>query len=357
MASKRVSDKNTKAEILTAYEELIKEKKALEQGLSQTLNGKPEMPIEKPIKPQPVIQLPPPVQTMESLIEGLSRLNLSTGAAIGGLSEKLIAEVLKLQEIQRSIQLEQDQLTLLYSLESTDDSLHQLIEQYGTDYKTCQDELNGRKETLEQEFEAAKKAWAKEQEDYRRQLKNRNEELHKLRQRDATEYTYALTITRQQAHDEFDQVRSRRLQDLADQKQTQLKVWQEREAALALTETEAKELLQKSEGLKTELETACKRAKEEGKGIAHHQAKVRADMVAKDIESQKRTYELRLQSLLDRMQNQEERIVTLSRQLDSALKQTQDLAVKAIEGAANVGSFQAMKEVALEQAKTQGKAK
>ncbi len=294
---------------------------------------------------------------MESLIDGLSRLNFSTGAAIGGLSEKLIAELLKLQEVQRSLTEEQNQLTALYDLDVTDDSLYPLIEQYGTDYKTCQDELNGRKETLEQEFETTKKAWAKEQEDYRRQLKARNEELHKLHQRDETEYAYALTIARQQAHDEFDQVQTYRLADLADQKQTQLKGWAERDAAIALTEKEALELQQKAEGLKSELEAAVKRAKEEGKGIAYHQAKVRADMVAKEIEGQKRTYELRLQSLLDRMQSQEERITTLSRQLDLALKQTQDLAVKAIEGASNVGSFQAMKEVVLEQAKSQSKAK
>jgi hypothetical protein len=357
MATKRVSDKNTKAEILTAYEELAREKKALELDRNQAAHAKVETPIVPPTKPQHPLQLQPPTQTMESLIDGLTRLNLSTGAAIGGLSEKLIAELLKLQEVQRSLAEEQAQLTALYSLDATDDSLHSLIEQYGTDYKTCQDELNGRKETLEQEFETAKKAWAKEQEDYRRQLKTRNEELHKLHQRDETEYAYALTIARQQAHDEFDQVRTYRLADLADQKQTQLKGWAERDEAIALTEKEALELQQKAEGLKAELEAATKRAKEEGKGIAYHQAKVRADMVAKEIEGQKRTYELRLQSLLDRMQNQDERIATLSRQLDLALKQTQDLAVKAIEGASNVGSFQAMKEVVLEQAKSQGKAK
>jgi hypothetical protein len=356
MATKRVSDKNTKAEILVAYEELIKEKKALEVDRTQAANSKAETPIAPPTKPQQIIQLQPPTQTMESLIDGLTRLNLSTGAAIGGLSEKLIAELLKLQEVQRSLTEEQTQLTALYSLDATDD-IHSLIEQYGTDYKTCQDELNGRKETLEQEFETAKKAWSKEQEDYRRQLKGRNEELHKLHQRDETEYAYALTIARQQAHDEFDQVRTYRLADLADQKQTQLKGWAERDEAIALTEKAALELQQKAEGLKAELEAATKRAKEEGKGIAYHQAKVRADMVAKEIEGQKRTYELRLQSLLDRMQNQDERIITLSRQLDLALKQTQDLAVKAIEGASNVGSFQAMKEVVLEQAKSQGKAK
>jgi hypothetical protein len=54
---------------------------------------------------------------------------------------------------------------------------------------------------------------------------------------------------------------------------------------------------------------------------------------------------------------QESRIASLSKQLDSALKQVQDLAVKAIEGASNLKSFEAVKEIAIEQAKTQQKNK
>jgi hypothetical protein len=54
---------------------------------------------------------------------------------------------------------------------------------------------------------------------------------------------------------------------------------------------------------------------------------------------------------------QESRIASLSKQLDSALKQVQGLAVKAIEGASNLKSFEAVKEIAIEQAKTQQKNK
>ncbi len=52
--------------------------------------------------------------------------------------------------------------------------------------------------------------------------------------------------------------------------------------------------------------------------------------------------------------NQETRLQNLSKQFESALKQVQDLAVKAIEGTSNVNySYQAIKEIALEQAKSQ----
>lgn len=75
------------------------------------------------------------------------------------------------------------------------------------------------------------------------------------------------------------------------------------------------------------------------------------------MEGQKRFYEERLQSLELTITNQETRLQNLSKQLESALKQVQDLAIKAIEGTSNLNYYQAIKEIALEQAKSQVKNK
>lgn len=75
------------------------------------------------------------------------------------------------------------------------------------------------------------------------------------------------------------------------------------------------------------------------------------------MEGQKQYYQLRVKSLIETIQSQDAPLQTLSKQLDSALKQVQDLAVKAIEGASNVSSFQAVKQIALEQAKNPNKGK
>jgi flagellar biosynthesis chaperone FliJ len=104
-------------------------------------------------------------------------------------------------------------------------------------------------------------------------------------------------------------------------------------------------------------EKAIEKAKGEGKGIASYQAKVESDLYAKDIEGQKRSYEGSIESLEDTISNQSERLNSLSKQLEAALKQVQDLAVKAIEGSANANSYQTLKEITLEQAKSQAKTK
>jgi CRISPR/Cas system-associated endonuclease Cas1 len=85
--------------------------------------------------------------------------------------------------------------------------------------------------------------------------------------------------------------------------------------------------------------------------------KIKSDLYAKEVEGQKRFYEGRIESLEDTISNQSERLTSLSKQLESALKQVQDLAVKAIEGSANANSYQTLKEITLEQAKSQAKTK
>ncbi len=144
---------------------------------------------------------------------------------------------------------------------------------------------------------------------------------------------------------------------MAEFQQETEKEWAEREKAIAEREKQFEEYKAKVEVFPKDKEAAIKKATEEGKGISYYQAKIKSDLYSKEVEGQKRFYEQRLQSLEQTITNQDTRIQNLSKQLESALKQVQDLAVKAIEGTANVNSYQAIKEIALEQAKSQVKNK
>lgn len=353
--NKRPSEKNTKTEILTAFDELLKEKKAIEammQGVNEVrTNGK--QPTAE-VTPKPLQPKPP---KMDDLLTSLTQLQFCFGGAVSDLSEKLTLEAFKLQEVRQTVASETEQLAALHGLQATEYSLDTLLQQYGESYKAFNVELGQRREVIEQESYQAKKAWAKEQEEHRITLKERNETLNKTRQRDTKEYTYNLTLKRKLSTDEYEQEKKALYQELEEFQQVQEKQWAEREKVIAEREKQFEDLKLKVEALPKDWETAIKKAKEEGKGIAHYQAKVKADLAAKDVEGSKRFYELRIQSLQETLQNQETRIQNLSKQLDSALKQVQDLAVKAIEGTANANSFQAVREIAIEQAKAQMKNK
>ncbi|HAA30964.1 MAG TPA: hypothetical protein DCE56_28745 [Cyanobacteria bacterium UBA8553] len=359
---RKPSDRNTKTEILEAYEQLLGERKALETQLKQLQKEQKDQPpvaSEKNHQPGTAMNHQQVAKDkMSYTIDNIIKLQLGFGSAVSELSEKLTTEATKLEELQRSVAEETQQLNELHDLEETNENtLDTLIQAYEDNSKAFEEEAKQRRETLEQEIQKLRKAWEKEQEEHHRLINERNEEHSKISQRDAEEYEYELELQRSLDNEKYQQNQTNLYKQLAETKQEQEKQWTEREKAIAQREKQFEELKTKVEAFEKEKEAAIKKAKEEGKGIANYQVKVKADLQSKELEGNKRFYELRIQSLEQTIQNQETRIQNLSKQLDGALKQVQDLAVKAIEGAANLSSSQAFKEIALEQAKTQMKNK
>lgn len=357
--SKRVSDRNTKAEILEAYQELSKEKTAL-QAQVKKLNSTPHFtqptPTEevKPMISTPSIKKPKMQQTIDDLL----LLQAGFGGAISELSEQLTSEAIKLAELSQAVTTELQQLEELHDLETVeDDTLETLVKRYEDDAKTFGEELNLRRETLDQEILEQQKSWQKEQEEHQRTVKERNETHQKSRQRDQESYHYNLTLQRDIDIDNYEQTKKNLYKALEESQQEQEKQWTEREKAIAEREKLSAEVKTKVEEFPQKLEDAIKRGKDNGRNIGNYQAKIKSDLVAKEVEGQKQYYELQIKSLMETIHSQETRLQTLSKQLDSALKQVQDLAVKAIEGSSNVSSFQAVKEIALEQAKNPNKNK
>lgn len=363
--NKKLTDKSTKAEILEAYKEAAQEKAALELQIKQ-LNASPKQPSAAPAPApvKPIVEAQKPMaltqtqQKMQSTIDNLILLQFGFGGAVSELSEKLTSEAAKLEELRRTVGDEIQQLQELHGLEDVaEDTLDNLIQQYEESAKTFTNELTEQRETVEQELLEQRLAWEKEQELQKLAVQERNENQEKARDRDEELYDYDLNLQRDLDIEEYEQRQKRLYQEIEEFRQEQEKQWAEREKSISEREKLSAEVKAKVEAFPKELEANIKNGKDNGRNIGNYQAKVKADLSAKDIEGQKQNYELQIQGMLQTIQNQESRIASLSKQLDSALKQVQDLAVKAIEGSSNLSSFQAVREIAIEQAKTQQKNK
>ncbi|MEO1299827.1 MAG: hypothetical protein AAFW75_29470, partial [Cyanobacteria bacterium J06636_16] len=86
---------------------------------------------------------------------------------------------------------------------------------------------------------------------------------------------------------------------------------------------------QRVEAFPTELEEAIKKAREESIKETHDAAKVRANLLEKEWEATQQSYELQIQSLEAKIQTQGEDITSISTQLQAAMGQAQDLAMRA----------------------------
>ncbi len=275
---------------------------------------------------------------------------MSFGEAVSDLSEKLTAEASALNNVQTLVAKELETLKELYGLEDvTENTLDDLISSYEENSKTFEREESEKRETLDQEMQDLRKSWRKEQENHQSQIKERNETHHQNRHRQLQEYRYNLELERQLDSEAYEENKKVLYKELSEIKAAQEKAWSERETTISEREKAYSEAKQKVEAFPEELEKSIKNGKDDGRNIGTYQAKVKADLREKEVEGQKRNYQLRIESLEETIKDQNGRIQSLSKQLDAALKQVQDLAVKAIEGASNVSSFQAVKEILLEQ--------
>lgn len=361
--TKKPTSRSTKAEILAAYKELAKEKASLEAQIRQL-----DRATKTPVATKPKSSEPNPLETMSELqteqqhmkqtIALLIKLQVGFGSSVSNLSEKLTIEASQLEELRDRVDEELSQLNELHGLSDVEDeTLNNLIDEYERSSAQFGEEFAERKESLEREFFEVQKAWQKEREDTFTQIRERNEEYCKTTQREAEEYRYDLELQHLLDAQQYAQTQEERYRALEERQQQQRKVWEEREKAIAEREREFAEYERKVEAHPKELEATLKRGKETGRNIAHYKAKVKADLKQKEVDGQKQFYELRLQSLEASIRDRDTRIQSLSKQLESALKQVQDLAVKAIESAANANSLQAVKDIALEQAKSQPRSK
>ena len=133
--------------------------------------------------------------------------------------------------------------------------------------------------------------------------------------------------------------------------------WTARDEALTEREMELAELEDKVAGFEAEMDKAVATAKEQGRNIAKKKARNEAALAEKERKGQLDAGNLRIQELETQIAQNEARLTALNKELAMTRRQAQELAVKAIEGAATEQSLSAIREIAMEQAKTGGKVK
>ncbi|MGK7879096.1 MAG: hypothetical protein AB4060_03210 [Crocosphaera sp.] len=364
--SQKINSKSTKAQILEAYDELMQEKSALEKKVKQqaqnptvkptvSQDNKPDNSSQKKtMKTQSEI----PNNNIPLTIENFEKLQSNYVSAVSHLSEQLITEADLLAELNKFSTEELAELAELHQIETIEnETLSRLVEEYQTTAKTNEEEFNKQQEILTKEIEELRKNWHKEKLNRNREIRDRDQEYLTNKKRDEEQYIYNLELERQINKEEYEAEKQNLYQELKESKETQEKQWKEREDSILEQEKKQEEAKAKVKKLEEELEQKIKQGKEEGKGIGNYQAKIKSDLRTKEIEGEKQNYELRIAALEETIKNQETRQQSLSQQLEASLKQVQDLAVKAIEGTSNRNSFEAMKEIAMEQAKNQQKSK
>jgi hypothetical protein len=273
--------------------------------------------------------------TADSIVRGLADLQLEFGNAVTGLSTQLSTETTKLNELSRAIAVEMQHLQDLQQTRVVADALYLLNQEHQEQLRILEQRTTRDREALNQEMAQVRKVWQQEQQEFEATLTETDELQQQERQQQEADYEYDAERSHKIATDEYEAARRQIEREIQDETQLNGKLWAEREQNLAGNQKLLKEYQQKAAAFPAELEDAIKKAREEGIRDANQDAKIKADLIEKEWESTKQGYELQIQSLDAKIQLQGEQITEISTQLQAAMRQAQELAMRAFESSSS----------------------
>lgn len=328
--------KNKKEDILKQYKELLAKYKEKE-GVAKDIDKETEKAVPRTLAEKTSDY------TVENIVKGLANLKLDLSKTLTDLSDKLTAEVNKLDEVQQEIATETKNLEEIYDIKVAAETMVTFIQ------------INEeKKKAFEEEMAIIRGHWEKEQKEHELAAKERDADLKKGKERETEEYAYNLALSRKKDKDTYEAEKVVLKKALKEEREAQEKKLGEREAAVATQEVETAELRAKAEAFPAELAKAVEKAEKETTTLIEGQAKQKAELLAKEVEGKEKVADLKIKTLEGTIVKQTIQIESLSKQLNNATSQAQNIAVKVIEGASGVKALSAVNEIALEQAKNVG---
>ncbi len=337
-----LSMRNTKRELLEAYEEALEQLQAKEKVQlkpEKTLQAKKEAEVVTAVKDL----------SAEKVGREIHQLRSEVNRMLSELDEKLTGEVERFETTQRAIAIKERELKEVYEIERSAGTLAALIESQNQKSESFEVEITTKKEALTQEIETLRRLGEKEKAERQAEAKEWQQQQAKERKRQEEEYRYAFEREQQLARNKFEDEKARlqaEQEAIAEQtktlKERTEKELQEREQRLAEREKQLESLQAQVEAFPKQLETAVAKAVKETTERAQLEAKYRQDLMQKEFEGQKNVLTSRIESLEKSFREQSEQLAKLSQQQEAAYQKVQDVAVKAIEGASRSGSFEAL---------------
>ena len=339
-----VSMSNTKKEMLDAYNELMEQLK--EKRQTELI---PYEKIEEK-KNKEIVKTADSIST-EEVVKKSAELKHEFGAALTKLAEKLENAVSQYQTVKSAVELKQNELQDIFEIQKEASSLAALIEAQKQKREAFEQEMTEKRERLDIEIQTTKEEWAKDKKQHEADLKEHLAAVEKQRKREKEEFDYSFLREKQQAKDAFEAETSAWEREWEKSKEDKIKDLDEREKAVAASETELKELREKVQKFPEELEKTVQKAVHDSTERIILENQHKEQMIQNKFEGEKQVFITRIESLDKTIKEQSQQIVKLSTQLEKSYGQVQDIAVKAVEGSAGKANLNSLSDLLKEQSR------
>ena len=274
--------------------------------------------------------------TPDAIVKGIANLQLDIGKTLNDLSASMSSEYNKLVNLRKAIDFEINRLKDLHTIDYTIQTLTALINAQSEQKEAFEKEMAESKNEFESEILAKRDEWKREQAEFEQSMKERDAQVKKIREREEDEYRYSLSIKHRKETDEFAQKLELMKRQWNEERMKSEKELEAREQELHAQETAITDLKKKVDSLPKELESAVKKAETELKAALQRQHEIDSKMLAQSTESEKKILQLTIKNLEDTISKLQTQNVELSKQLQTASKQVQELAIKAIENTSGI---------------------
>jgi len=327
-----ISAKSTKAQILAAYEALLK----------KVQNAKAEVPKQVQEEKQRKEKVNKVANVSENgIVSEITTLKNKVTISLDDLEKKLLEEFKKLEEIREAISIEKKNLEDLYSLTATTDSLAAMLLAQKEEKETFEAEMKVAKESFEKEMKELREKWRIEKEKQLNEEKEYNEQLKKARKREEEEYLYKLKIERQKDKDEYEAGKTKLENELAEKKAAFEQEMAAREANIKNAEQELEELRRSNEEFPARLEKALADKEKEVTARLKTQFDFENKLLAKQNEGEIKLKDQTIVSLKEKITEMQQVIKQLADKANKAEGNVKDIAVKAIESSSKIQVFPA----------------
>jgi len=337
MAKETVTKTSTKNEIFDAYETLLKKVADLE-----TL--KPQEIKEKEDK-KALVEKTSDI-TSNTIVKGIAELKLKLGSSLDQVEESLLAEHKKLNEIRQAIDIQKTLIDDLYKVKITADSLAAMLlahKEKKQQIESEEQELKLKLQQLRDEFDAEmaikKTDWDKEKAKIQLEIKEERERLKKEHQREEDDYSYNLQIKRRKEQDDYTEKRRKTELDFLTMTSEKEKELGGRENAVREKEEAFGMLQEKVSDFDDELAKTVKITEKNLTERLTSQFGFEKELLLKDHEGAIKLKEQTIQTLENRIKEQESYIKQLTQKTELADKSVKDIAIKAIESSGKVQLF------------------
>ena len=318
---------NTKAEILAAYNDLLKKKEA--ENSKHPKEEKAEKQKEETVKAATTL-------SAEGIVKGLADMKLHISVSIDKIEDTLLQEFQKLEKLQQAIRYESAYLDELYGIKANADSLAVLLTANKEKKQAFEAQMEQTKTVFEEVMQEKKQTWDKEQKERVLQWKEEENDRKKVISREEEEYKYTKNISRKKEEDDYQAKKTAQEKELAEKKQTIEKALEEREKIIVVREQDMESLSKKVDSFPETLEKELAAARNQLEAQLTTKYQYERDLFAKEMQGETKLLQQTVFSLQAKIKEQDSLIASLNEKANTAGSQVQTIALKALDSAASL---------------------